>query len=75
MGHGLPHGDLVGPGILIMSKLQEQVAGPLEAALRACHIPLDGIPQSVIERTLAELPSYCLEHNLAYGVAHELETQ
>ena len=75
MGHGLPHGDLVGPGILIMSKLQEQAAGPLEAALRACHIPLDGIPQSVIERTLAELPSYCLEHNLAYGIAHELETQ
>lgn len=73
MGHGLPHGDLVGPGIMIMSKLQEQDTGRLEASLRACNIPLDGIPQSVIEKTLSGLPAYCIKHNLAYGIAHELE--
>ena len=49
MGHGLPHGDLVGPGILLMARLQGQATGPLEAALKACHIPMDGIPQEVID--------------------------
>ena len=74
MGHGLPHGDLVGPGIVIMAGLQGQVTGPLEAALKACHIPLDSIPQDVVKRTLAELPAYCEKHRLAFGLAHTLET-
>ena len=73
MGHGLPHGDLVGPGIMIMSGLQGQAVGRLEAALKACHIPLDRIPQAVVERTLAELPAYCQKHGLAFGLAHTLE--
>lgn len=72
MGHGLPHGDLVGPGIMIMSKLQGQDAGRFEAALRACHIPVDRIPQEVVERTLAGLPAYCEKHRLAFGLAHTL---
>jgi glycerol-1-phosphate dehydrogenase [NAD(P)+] len=72
MGYGLPHGDLVGPGIMIMSKLQKQAIGPLEAALKACNIPLDRIPQSIIERTLAEFPAYCFKHDLAFGLAHTL---
>lgn len=75
MGHGLPHGDLVGPGIMIMSKLQGQDTGRLEAALKACNIPLDRIPQSVIEKTLRGLPAYCRKHNLVYGIAHELEAE
>lgn len=72
MGHGLPHGDMVGPGIMIMSKLQGQDAGRFEAALRACHIPVDRIPQEVVERTLAGLPVYCEKHRLAFGLAHTL---
>ena len=75
MGHGLPHGDLVGPGIMIMSKLQDQAAGPLEAALKACNIPLDRIPSEVVTRTLAELPVYCEKHGLAFGLAHTLDKQ
>ena len=75
MGHGLPHGDLVGPGIMIMSKLQDQAAGPLEAALKACSIPLDRIPPEVVKRTLAELPVYCEKHGLAFGLAHTLDKQ
>jgi hypothetical protein len=59
---------------MIMSRLQEQDTGLLEAALKACHIPLGRIPQEVVDRTLAELPSYCLKHNLAYGLAHELKS-
>jgi glycerol-1-phosphate dehydrogenase [NAD(P)+] len=73
VGHGLPHGDLVGPGIMIMSKLQGQATGPLEAALKACHIPLDSIHESAIQQTLKGLPEYVHQHNLAYGIAHELE--
>jgi glycerol-1-phosphate dehydrogenase [NAD(P)+] len=72
MGHGLPHGDLVGPGIMIMSRLQGQATGRYEAALKACNIPLDRIPQEIIERTLAELPAYCQKHGLAFGLAHTL---
>jgi len=73
MGHGLPHGDLVGPGILVMSRLQGQATGPLEAALKACHIPLDRISDDVIQPTLKNLPEYVYKHNLSYGIAHEME--
>jgi glycerol-1-phosphate dehydrogenase [NAD(P)+] len=72
MGPGLPHGDLVGPGILLMARLQGQATDPLETALRTCHIPMDGIPQDVIDDTLNELPAYCIKHNLAFGIAHTL---
>jgi len=72
MGHGLPHGDLVGPGIMIMSRLQDQATGRFESALKACNIPLDRIPQEVVDRTLAELPAYCERHGLAFGLAHTL---
>jgi len=72
MGHGLPHGDLVGPGIMIISRLQGQDTGRYEFALRACHVPLDRIPASVTEKTLKELPAYCEKHSLAYGLAHSL---
>jgi glycerol-1-phosphate dehydrogenase [NAD(P)+] len=73
MGHGLPHGDLVGPGIMIMSRLQGQDTGQLESALRACNIPLNNIPASVVDETLKTLPSYCSKHNLAFGLAHTLQ--
>jgi len=75
MGHGLPHGDLVGPGIMIMSKMQEQATGRLEAALKACNIPLGRIPQEIVNHTLAELPAYCKKHGLAFGLAHTLENK
>jgi glycerol-1-phosphate dehydrogenase [NAD(P)+] len=71
-GHGWPHGDLVGPGIMIMSGLQGQATGRYEAALKACNIPLDRIPQEDVERTLAELSAYCQKHGLAFGLAHTL---
>jgi glycerol-1-phosphate dehydrogenase [NAD(P)+] len=73
MGYGLPHGDLVGPGIMIMSKLQGQDTGRFESALKACNIPLEKIPQEVVNRTLEELPTYCERHGLAFGLAHTLK--
>lgn len=75
MGHGLPHGDLVGPGILIAARLQGQDTRRLEGALRACHIPLDHIPERAIQQTLSELPAYVRKHGLVYGIAHELKGQ
>ena len=68
----MPHGDLVGPGIRIMAKLQDQDSAPLEAAMKACHIPLDSFPETVIQQTLKGLPAYVRAHNLPYGIAHEL---
>jgi len=72
MGHGLPHGDLVGPAILLIAKLQGQDSAPLEKALKACNVPLDNIPQDMIERTLKILPEYSRKHNLSFGIAHTL---
>jgi glycerol-1-phosphate dehydrogenase [NAD(P)+] len=73
MGHGLPHGDLVGPGILLMAHLQGQETSHLEKALKACNIPLHNIPADVVERTLQILPAYCEQHSLAFGIAHTLQ--
>lgn len=72
MGHGLPHGDLVGPAILLIARLQGKDTAELEKALKACNVPLDNIPQEMIERTLKVLPDYCRRHNLPYGIAHTL---
>ena len=72
MGHGLPHGDLVGPAILLIAKLQRQDTTRLEKALKACHVPLNNIPQDMVERTLKLLPAYCQKHKLAFGIAHTL---
>lgn len=72
LGAGLPHGDLVGPGIVLMAERQGQDVAPLRRALEACHIPLDNIPQPVVESTLRELPNYVRRHHLPYGIAHEL---
>ncbi|MEO7840810.1 MAG: iron-containing alcohol dehydrogenase [Anaerolineales bacterium] len=72
MGHGLPHGDLVGPGIMLVARLQGQGISRLEKALKACNIPLNNIPQDAIDRTMKILPAYCERHNLAFGIAHTL---
>jgi len=72
MGHGLPHGDLVGPGILLAAGWQGQSTDRLRSALQACHIPLDRIPAEVAAQTQRILPSYCLRHELPFGMAHEL---
>jgi len=73
MGHGLPHGDLVGPGIMIAAQWQGQETQGLESALKACHIPLDKIPPKVVEQTQRVLPAYCITHGLSYAISHELK--
>lgn len=72
MGHGLPHGDLVGPGIIIAAGWQGQDTNRLKTALKACNIPVDNIPPEVISKAQHELPAYCQKHSLAYGISHEL---
>jgi glycerol-1-phosphate dehydrogenase [NAD(P)+] len=72
MGHGLPHGDLVGPAILLISRLQGQDTARLEKKLKACNVPLDRIPQDMEARTLKNLPEYVRRHHLPFGVAHTL---
>lgn len=72
MGHGLPHGDLVGPAILLIAQLQGQDTTRLEKALKACNVPLNNISQDMVERTLKILPAYSKKHNLSFGIAHAL---
>ncbi len=72
VGHGLPHGDLVGPGIIYAARWQSQETDRLEAALNACHIPLDRIHAGVVEQVRKELPVFCIKHNLPYAISHEL---
>lgn len=72
MGKGLPHGDLVGPGIVIAARLQGIDAVALESALRKCLVPLDKISEQVSRDTLRILPDYCRKHALAHGIAHDL---
>ena len=72
MGKGLPHGDLVGPGIVLLAGLQGQDTAPLRDALQACQIPLGNIPAGVVWETLRELPAYCEHHQLPFGRAHTL---
>jgi glycerol-1-phosphate dehydrogenase [NAD(P)+] len=69
-GPGWPHGDLVGPGILLMAERQGQDTHAYETALRSCHIPLDRIPPEVVRRTITQLPDYCRKHALPFGIAH-----
>lgn len=71
-GHGLPHGDLVGPGILLMAEKQGQETAAMRRALEDCQIPLGNIPADIVEKTLAELAQYSVKHKLPYGIAHEL---
>ena len=75
MGKGLPHGDLVGPGIVLLAGLQGQDTAPLRDALRACQIPLGNIPPAVITETLRGLPAYCERHTLPFGRSHTLREE
>jgi glycerol-1-phosphate dehydrogenase [NAD(P)+] len=69
-GPGWPHGDLVGPGILLMAARQGQEVAPLRRALEVCQIPLERIPPETVHHTLRELPTYCRKHALPFGIAH-----
>lgn len=73
LGKGLPHGDLVGPGIVLMAHAQGQDTEPLLEALQAAGIRLGRIDVETIHATWLELPAYCARHGLPYGVAHELK--
>lgn len=72
IGKGLPHGDLVGPGIVLMAALQRQDVMLLKRALTVCNVVMTSIPTDVIKATLRALPDYSRRHNLPYGIAHEL---
>ncbi|MFH1742282.1 MAG: iron-containing alcohol dehydrogenase [bacterium] len=72
LSSAVPHGDLVGPGIQLMARIQGQEAPQIEKALVDCGVPLDNISKDIIAATLRELPTYCRHHNLPHGIAHDL---
>jgi glycerol-1-phosphate dehydrogenase [NAD(P)+] len=69
----LPHADLLAPGILLMAEAQRQETAPLEKALRAAGVRLEAVSEEVAQATLRELPVYCKQHRLPYGIAYELK--
>lgn len=69
-GPGWPHGDLVGPGILLMAKWQGQNTLRLERALIMSGTRLEHIPEEVMMRTRRDLADYCRRHGLPFGIAH-----
>jgi glycerol dehydrogenase-like iron-containing ADH family enzyme len=71
-GPGLPHVDLLGPGILAMAAAQGQDPAPLREAMLAVGARLDRISADHVRETLAGLPTYSSRHDLPYGVAHAL---
>ena len=71
--HGLPHGDLVGPGIVAMAAAQGQEPDLLREALLAAGARLDRIPRPAAETTLRGLPAYVERHQLPFSVAHTLD--
>jgi len=73
LGAGHSHGELVGPGIILMAQRLGLDVASLEKALRACHVPLDRLSDSMVEETLRQLPRYCCEFNLSHGIAHDLD--
>lgn len=71
VGKGMAHGDLVGPGILLVAERQDQDVDELRYALEAARVPLNSIPRQAIDQVLAEFPAYVRQHDLPFGIAHE----
>jgi len=72
IGSGHAHGDLVGPAILRAAAWQGQHVAPLEQALIQAGVPLDRVPETVMQEVIRELPSYVRSHHLAFSTAHDL---
>ena len=75
VGKGLPHGDLVGPGILAMAAAQGQETGRLREALLASGARLDKISPENATRTPTDLPGYVETHDLPFGMGHVLDDE
>jgi glycerol-1-phosphate dehydrogenase [NAD(P)+] len=65
------HGELVGPGIVLIAERQGLAVETLRHALEDAGVPLNALPQDLINHTLRELPTYVRKHNLPYGIAWE----
>ncbi len=66
------HGELVGPGIMLMAERQGQDAQALRRALDGAGVPMNALAPDIVEAALRELPAYVRKHGLAYSVAWEL---
>ncbi|MCL6512261.1 MAG: iron-containing alcohol dehydrogenase [Anaerolineae bacterium] len=66
------HGELVGPGIVLMAERQGQDVRLLRRALDDAGVPMNALPRDVTELTLGELPAYVRRHDLPYTIAWEL---
>ena len=74
-GKGLPHGDLVGPGICLIAERQKQDPTPLKTALQKAGVPLNSLSNHLIEKTFKALPQYVQQHDLPFGIAHTINQE
>lgn len=74
IGSGHAHGDLVGPAILRAAAWQGQDVAPLERALAQAGVPLDRVPETVMQEVIQALPAYVWRHRLAFSTAHDLDS-
>jgi len=71
-GTGIPYADLVGPGILIAAALHNQHIDPIRETLLDAGVRLDQLQRRDIVDTLQALPAYVKEHDLPYGIIHDM---
>lgn len=72
IGNVRPHAHYLAPAILLMAEKQGQDATALRKALLAARVPLNALPQELIDRTLKELPAFVAKHELPYSIGYEL---
>lgn len=74
-GRGYVHGELVGLGILLMARLQENEPARVEGLLEATGVrfqPRDlGLSQAEVEEALLTLPAYVESEGLPHSVINE----
>jgi glycerol-1-phosphate dehydrogenase [NAD(P)+] len=73
VGHGLPHGDLVGPGIVALAAAQGQEMAPPREALEAAGARLNHISREAAEATFRGLSEYVRHHGLPCSAASTLD--
>lgn len=67
------YADMVGPGILISTVMHGQDPAGIRQTLLTIGVQLDELPADKMIETLVELKGYVHEHNLPFGIAHDLD--
>lgn len=67
------YADMVGPGILIATVMHGQDPAGIRATLLNIGVQLNELPSDKMIETLVELKDYVHDHNLPFGIAHDMD--